>query len=300
MVGERSDISPQAVLRRSLSELVEERGWPIELLDDIPTKWEKRGDLLLLANSSFHAWRDFHCEELWQTVAAALRCSKLALKGEIEGPERRPSARLLLGEDGRVEHREHSVIYRYDVTRSMFSAGNLAERGRMGELDCRGENILDLYAGIGYYTLPLLVRANALHVHACEWSSDAVASLRENLTANGVAERCTVHEGDNRLTFAPDGSNAALHGTFHRVVLGLLPSGEEGLPMALDALGGSGGILHLHGIAAAEGEEEWADDLVTRITTMTMQEARLERLVKVKWYSPHTRHCVADIHLSPR
>ena len=53
--------------------------------------------------------------------------------------------------------------------------------------------------GIGYFTLPYLIHAQADHVHACEWNPQACHALRDNLQLNGVTHRCTVHHGDNRL-----------------------------------------------------------------------------------------------------
>ena len=49
-----------------------------------------------------------------------------------------------------------------DVTRCMFSSGNGTEKARMGRLACCKETVVDLFAGIGYYTLPLLVHAGGL------------------------------------------------------------------------------------------------------------------------------------------
>lgn len=60
----------------------------------------------------------------------------------------------------------------------MFSAGNVTERHRIASLKCDNEVIVDLFAGIGYFTLPFLVHANARLVHACEWNPDAIDSLR--------------------------------------------------------------------------------------------------------------------------
>lgn len=295
-----------------------------------------------MPKNSLKEWASYAGPELWETVAKSLGGERLARKGEIVGEKRQPQVEMLFGENRWVTHREHGIDYSFDVTKSMFSAGNLAERGRMGELDCRGrggesasegdlrsgsgdsgsgETILDLYAGIGYYTLPLLVRAGAAHVHACEWSDDAVDALHQNLAANGVSDRCTVHPGDNQISLSRggsandslagrDGPAASILGNCDRVMLGLLPSSENGWPLALAALRPEGGILHLHGNAPGGEEEAWAAAVVARLVELERERQAtesvsgieriisLDRLVKVKWYAPHVRHCVADIKIT--
>ena len=139
-------------------------------------------------------------EELWHLVAAALGCSRIALsQGVSSDGFRSPLIRLLLGGSGWVEHSDNGVKYVFDVTRCMFSAGNVSEKLRMAALDCRGETVVDLYAGVGYFTLPLLVHGRASVVHACDWNPVAVEGLRRGLKVNGVSERCVVHYGDNAL-----------------------------------------------------------------------------------------------------
>lgn len=71
---------------------------------------------------------------------------------------------MLLGADGWATHKEYGVLFSLDATRCMFSSGNVTERGRMGGLDAAGETVVDLFTGIGYYTLPLLARAGAAKV----------------------------------------------------------------------------------------------------------------------------------------
>ena len=325
--------SPKHELVAALENFLTEKGIPESeansLLDSSPTGWETHGDLILLPKNSLNDWASHAGPELWETVAKALGGERLARKGEIAGLERRPQVEMLLGENRWVTHREHGIDYSFDVTKSMFSAGNLAERGRMGELDCRGKSgesasgeiVLDLYAGIGYYTLPLLVRAGAAYVHACEWSDDAVDALHQNLAANGVSDRCTVYPGDNQISLSRggsandspagrDGPAASVLGNCDRVMLGLLPSSENGWPLALAALKPEGGILHLHGNAPGGEEEAWARAVVARLVEMegdrkvtesvagNERVISLERLVKVKWYAPHVRHCVADIKIA--
>lgn len=53
-------------------------------------------------------------------------------------------------------------------------------------------------SGIGYFTLPYLVHAQAGHVHACEWNPAAVEALKKNVRSNGVSDHCSVHQADNR------------------------------------------------------------------------------------------------------
>ena len=80
-------------------------------------------------------------------------------------------AQLVLGGSGWVHHKEGGVLYSLDVTKCMFSSGNTTERQRMGRLQCAGETVVDLYAGIGYYTLPFLCKAGQAVQLACQhWS----------------------------------------------------------------------------------------------------------------------------------
>ena len=118
---------------------------------------------------------------------------------------------------------EHGILFGLDVMRSMFSSGNGTEKARVASLRCELETVVDLYAGIGYFTLPYLVHARAKHLHACEWDEDALIALRHNLRANGVEERCTVYAGDNAASLP------FFEATAHRVNLGLIPSRRKAL-----------------------------------------------------------------------
>ncbi|XP_052229697.1 tRNA wybutosine-synthesizing protein 2 homolog isoform X2 [Dreissena polymorpha] len=177
--------------------------------------------------------------DVWIEVCRSLSCKRIAKKSHVLADEfRRPSVTLLYGEDGWVEHIDNKIRYSYDVTKCMFSAGNITEKLRIAKFDCSQEVVVDLYAGIGYFTLPYLVHAQAKHVHACEWNPDAILALKHNLHLNNVVERCTVHEGDNK--------QVCPRGIADRVNLGLIPSSEEGWPVACAALKPCGGTLHIH------------------------------------------------------
>lgn len=194
-------LSPQEKLKIALDNLLHMNGGTFDglLPDDIPSHWEQHGDLILLPENSFTSekWRDFD-GELWRTVAKSLGVTRLAKKSAIcRDGFRTPKVTMLLGENGWVTHTDNGIKYTFDVTKCMFSSGNITEKIRVGNFDCSGQTVVDLYAGIGYFVLPYLVHAKAAMVHACEWNENAVEALRRNLKLNGVDKQCVIHEGDN-------------------------------------------------------------------------------------------------------
>ncbi|XP_019328357.1 PREDICTED: tRNA wybutosine-synthesizing protein 2 homolog, partial [Aptenodytes forsteri] len=231
--------TPAQKLRDELRRLLGE-SWSEELERDVPRAWQRHGDLVLLSEDSFRAalWEKLGTV-LWEMVASALGARRLARRGRIlPDGMRSPSVTLLLGQDSWVEHVDNGIRYTFDVTKCMFSPGNITEKLRVASLPCSGEVLVDLYAGIGYFTLPYLVHAAAAFAHACEWNGHAVEALRRNLALNGVQDRCRVHHGDSR--------QLELRNVADRVNLGLIPSSEEGWPVACRVLKGTGGVLHIH------------------------------------------------------
>lgn len=243
-----------------------------------------------LESATWHSLGD----ALWTTIGETLGAKRVARQGSILPNGIRSSGlKLLLGRDAYVEHLENGIRYTLDAQKCMFSKGNGTEKLRVAAFPCEGETVLDLFAGIGYYTLPYLVKAKAKKVFACEWNPFAVTALRNNLKVNGVEDRCSVLEGDNRLT--------APKAVAHRVNLGLLPSSEVSWQVAVEALRQEGGMLHVHGNVVDSDELEWAERTRKCFELLALEAGRswkveVVHVERVKWYAPHIRHLVADIH----
>ncbi|MED5487167.1 MAG: hypothetical protein VYB40_05685 [Candidatus Thermoplasmatota archaeon] len=286
--------SPHARLEKSLLDF--HQG---QLPGPIPKRWEKFSDLVILPEMSFPEGLWHHSEELWTIVAEALQVQRVAIMGEVRGQFRESGVKLLRGDDDWIVRREHGIEFGYHFTKCMWSAGNVTERGRIANADFSGENVLDLYAGIGYYTLPFLSEGtrgpngqrgkgrSAKHVVACEWNPTAIECLRWSLNQNGVADKCTIIEGDNR--------DVKFEAIFDRVNLGLLPSAEEGYGKAIGALKPTGGTLHVHGLAIDGEEEKTAREIAAQLTSLGNFECEVTNIEYVKWYAPHKRHIVVDI-----
>ncbi|XP_078067756.1 tRNA wybutosine-synthesizing protein 2 homolog [Mustelus asterias] len=230
-------------LQEELFELVKLNGllWNDQLTHDLPQVWKRHGDMIVLNEGAFQAdiWKTLE-PEVWMVVANALRVKRIAKAGRVSADGfRTPKVTLLLGDDAWVHHIDNGIRYTFDVTKCMFSSGNITEKLRISSLDCTGEVVVDLYAGIGYFTLPFLMHAGAAFVHACEWNPHAVAALVKNLELNKMSHRCRIHKSDNRQLL--------LRNLADRVNLGLIPSSEEGWPIACQLLREDrGGILYIH------------------------------------------------------
>ncbi|XP_051639435.1 tRNA wybutosine-synthesizing protein 2 homolog isoform X2 [Manacus candei] len=325
--------APAQKLRDELRQLLD-GSWSEELEQDVPHAWQRHGDLVLLSEDSFRAapWESLG-PVLWETVASALGARRIARRGRVlPDGMRTPSVTLLLGQDGWVEHVDNGIRYTFDVTKCMFSPGNITEKLRVASLPCSGEVLVDLYAGIGYFTLPFLVHAGAAFVHACEWNVHAVEALRRALALNGVQDRCHIHHGDSRQLELRDMAD--------RVNLGLIPSSEEGWPVACRVLKkDTGGVLHIHHnvetppaptpvLPAEWGSPEaqhpmedtgnktvgarirpewqrWAETTALRIQGLLVElhgrpwHTRVLHIEAVKSYAPHVHHLVLDLECRP-
>ena len=314
-LSNREGRGPRAAMHAACAQALS--GCPAELsavvlgAEALPRRWEKLGDIALFAPSGIFEEGSAYANAFVQlpqpsrlallaALSASIGAERLGVQSRVETSlHRKSTARIIWpseGASGWTVHRENGISYGLDVTRSMFSSGNGTEKARVAGFPCADQIVVDLYAGIGYFTLGYLVHAGVKHLHACEWDDDALDALRHNLEANSVAERCTVYPGDNA------GSLEAFRGTAHRVNLGLIPSSEAGWPIAVSALRPNGGMMHVHANLSSDAkqEAEWVDALLARIRELSRAqgyqwEVRLQHLEYVKWYAPRIRHVVADV-----
>ena len=303
-------VNPHDRLRACVVEWMEEVGQSVteEHAYGLPSKWEALGDLIVIPLDAFanEAWVEAlgaatkaQTNQLWASVAQALGGSRLARQDHISDDElRSPRIEMLAGESTWVEFSDYGVHFGFDASKVMFSSGNVTERHRIGSIDMKGETVVDAYAGAGYYTLPMLVRSQAVRVHACEMNPASIEGLRWAASKNGVGARLTVHEGDNQTTMP------GLAGVADRCHLGLLPSSEAVWQHALACLKPSGGWLHIHMNVEKENVQAWSDETVHALKQFAQDSGRnwsieAKHIERVKSYSPGVLHVVLDVQCLP-
>jgi tRNA wybutosine-synthesizing protein 2 len=252
--------------------------------------WERIGDVAVLQflPATTLALRRRAAAIVAQEVGA--RCVVEDLGG-IRGALRKPKVRVLFGKGTRTVHVEDGLRYAIDVAAVMFASGNQAERARAAALDCRGETVVDLFAGIGYFTVPLAARAGAKRVFACEKNPESFALLEENVRLNKVADRVTPLLGDCR--------QRAPRGVADRVFLGYIHGTEAFLKTAVEALRPEGGVLHYHEAYPQETKFRDAYAALARSCGPAFDLVILDAR-EVKSFAPGVDHVAVDARLVPR
>ena len=292
---------PSSQLRENIRSILISRGLENEkiddLLDDIPKRWEKFDDIALIPNTSFRdeQWKSIINDEFWTKVCQSLSIERLARSGEIVGEKRESTVEMLVGNNDWVIRKENGIKYGYHITQCMFSSGNINERRRMGEIVTENEIVVDLFCGIGYYTLPILVKNNVKHVYSCEWNINAIKALRFNLDNNNVKSKCTILEGDNRAT------TDELKNKADRVLLGLLPTAQESYNVAMRCLKEGGGVLHIHGLAPSNNHQVFLSETTEKLLKISLNYKIINcKINKIKSYAPHWDHLVLDIEIGKK
>jgi len=277
-----AELQPQDRHRPPQEKIAEILTLPNDLKSLLPDKYERLGHVIVLRlPDQLLAYR----KEIAAAYAKVLKARTVLLeKGIIRGVERRPDVELLYGTETETTHSESGILYRLDPAKVMFSSGNFDEKLRMASLDCRGETVVDMFAGIGYFTMPLAAKARAEKVIACEINPDAIGFLKKNIELNRVADRVTVFEGDNRQL---PGEMFA-----DRVVMGYVNVTWQFLPKAFSMVK-RGGIIHYQDTCSID---RIPDGLIEKVRKGSGgRPFEILGIKEVKAYAPSISHMVLDV-----
>ncbi len=204
----------------------------------------------------------------------------------IQGPMRRPRVRVLAGSGTETLHRENGCLFRIDLSKVMWSRGNINERARIPQLVEDGETVVDMFAGIGYFSIPVAVHADPLRVYSIEINPESFRYLRDNIVLNGVEDVVEPVLGDCRET-APELEA-------DRVIMGYVGTTHHYLEAAMECLV-DGGVLHYH--------ETVPETMKFSRPLRRIERAAHPRRVKlldrrtIKKYSPGVWHVVLDARI---
>ena len=217
-------------------------------------------------------------------------------EGKIVGTFREPEKiELIAGEDNPiVEHKEHDIIYRFDITKIMFSKGNLNERRFLATLVKKGEIIVDMFAGIGYFSLAIAKHSAVERIYSIELNPISYGFLTENIRINHFKDKIIPINGDCKhevLKLSKAGVRA------DRIIMGVFPAPKEYIKEALTLTKDDGSIFHYEGVVEKEKYITLFEDFKD-ITESNHYNSELSSYRYVKSYGPNLFHTVLDILVS--
>ncbi|MEX2706919.1 MAG: class I SAM-dependent methyltransferase family protein [Candidatus Freyrarchaeum guaymaensis] len=233
--------------------VVPEEYWPL-----IPRRHEEVGDICLVKLP--RELSDFYPEigsailrNLPQFRVVAVRT------GRIKNEERVGEVEVIAGEN-RTEtvHREYGCRYKLDLAKVFFTPRLSYEHNRVANLVRSGEVVLNMFSGVGTFSILIAKRVRDCRVYSVDINPFAVKYLRENILLNGVEDRVVAILGDAGEVEEPAHAD--------RIIMPLPLKAYEYLEHAARRIV-PGGVIHYYDTVKAYGtKSQQLERLCERVT----------------------------------
>ncbi|WP_284012450.1 class I SAM-dependent methyltransferase [Halobaculum litoreum] len=258
---------------------------PADLLGVEPS-YERLGDVVILDEDDPERAR----EVADAVVESDVPCETVVNRAsKVAGEYRVREWDVLHGDDTETVHREYGHEFALDIAAVYFSPRLATERHRVVEQVREGERVVDMFAGVGPFAVPMAARG--ADVLACDVNPAAIRYLRENAARNGVTDRITAVEGDVRET------TGEYDGWADRVVMNLPHSADEFLETAV-RLAGDDCVLHLYDMAHEDDPFGPSERAVRAAAEPAGYAVEVVTRREVRSYAPHELNVCLDVRLT--
>jgi tRNA wybutosine-synthesizing protein 2 len=250
----------------------------------LPRGWQILGDIIIVTLDE--KLMDRKAEIGKSLLSYYPGCKTILLDRGISGQMRQPDREIIAGKDTtEIVHKENGCLFKLDAMKIMFSQGNLTEKKRMSKLG-KDETVVDMFAGIGYFSIPMAVHAKPKKIISIEINPVSFGYLKENIALNRV--------GDIIESIAGDCAKVTPRKIANRVIMGYL-DGQDYLETGINALL-PGGILHYHE-AVPEAIESRPVDRIIEVCRKIGRNVEITGRRRIKKYAPGVWHVVVDANV---
>ncbi len=185
-----------------------------------------------------------------QTIAMAIMNRHRNIKtvllqvGPVTGELRLRRLAYVAGErKTNTVHSEYGCSFSVDVEKCYFSPRLSYERMRIAKLVEPHETIVNMFAGVGCFSIIIAKYADPEKVFSIDINPEAVRYMQDNIRLNRACGKVRALLGDSKEIVINRLQEAA-----NRVLMPLPEKALEYLPCALSALKTSGGWIHYYGL----------------------------------------------------
>lgn len=248
---------------------------PPNLLESLPHAVDFIGDIAMIEiPSELKPFKNLVGNAILQTHKNVKTVLEKA--SAINGIYRTRDYHLIAGENKTsTVHHEYGCTFHVDVAKAYFSPRLSFEHKRVAALVKPGEIIVDLFAGVGPFSVLTAKEKSDVKVYALDINPSAVELLKINIQANRVVSKVYPVLGDARQVVTEQ-----LHGVADRAIMNLPESAIEFVDVACQALKPSGGVIHFYAFVR---EPDSIEKLQSRFSKAVLQAGRkVERFLEAK------------------
>ncbi|MDR0768252.1 MAG: class I SAM-dependent methyltransferase family protein [Methanosarcinales archaeon] len=257
----------------------------------LPANKQKIGDILIVSipESLSHKKQEIGKLLLLMDEKVRLVLNDSGITGQFRIPNRELiGCRDYESNSTETVHKENGCKFKLNAAEIMFSKGNLAEK-RILTNGCDGEIIVDMFAGIGYFSIPIAVHSNPAQIFTVELNPNSYKYLCENIHLNGLEAVVEPIYGDAQIS-TPE--NIA-----DRVLMGYVRTTHEYLEAGVKAIKKEGGMLHYHETVHEKDFPKRPIERILEAAEKCGRKAVILESRKIKKYSPGVYHVVIDVKI---
>ncbi|MEM4576301.1 MAG: class I SAM-dependent methyltransferase family protein [Candidatus Nezhaarchaeales archaeon] len=270
---------------------------PPNLLEKVPKGFEIIGDIAILnIPRELEEYRFNVAETLLNYLKPRIRLV-VRRTSPAKDPERVHNYEILAG-SGSFEtlHRESGCVFKLDISKVFFTSRLQYERYRIASIVKPGELIINMFAGVGPYSIIIAKRVPGVKVYSIDVNPEAYRFMVENIKLNNVEDKVVPLLGDASEVI----DTHDLKGIADRV---LMPSPEHAinhLVKAVKALKREG-FIHYYDVACRVDDlQGYVEDKVSPILDDLNLEWKISFVRPIRSVAPYKRYVCADIYLNKK
>ncbi|MDL2261334.1 class I SAM-dependent methyltransferase family protein [Methanimicrococcus sp. OttesenSCG-928-J09] len=214
----------------------------------------------------------------------------LLSKGPISGEFRTRDLEFIAGVNKtETIHKEYGCKYKVDLARAYFTPRLSTERHRIVVQIKEEDVVIDMFAGVGPYSILIAKHAKPAQVIANDKNEAAVELLKENIALNKVENVIALNE--DALFLAEKYKGAGDH-----VIMNLPHNAYDFLDTAV-SICKSGGVIHYY---AMTSDDDLFDGSIALIQEAAEKQSRSIKVLEkrnVRSYAPHQYNICLDVQI---
>lgn len=247
----------------------------------LPSSMDLIGDIVIVR---LPEELDEYKSDIGGAIAKAHNAKTVAIDRGVGGDLRLREVELVFGSETHTIHREFGLTFELDVAKVYFSPRLSTERKRIADRVRDGETVIDMFSGIGPFSIMIAKFANPNRVYAIDINPEAIRLLNKNVARNRIEKVVSILGDAREILKSLEKAD--------RIIMNLPLSSFQFFETALSSIK-NGGIIHYYEVLNRENVGDRTEELVKVASGFKKELEMAQR--EVKAYSATKAHFAFDL-----